>query len=313
MTNYIIGRILATLPVLLIVALVVFMLLRLAPGDPAAILVGADGTLEEMREIRKDLGLDRPIPVQLGLWFGQILRGDLGDSLLSGHSVASLIKERIVATLSLTILTEIITVGVGVPLGVLAAWKANTWIDRTVMVAASIGFAMPVFWLAFLLIRFFAVDFNLFPAAGYTHPSEGFGSFLHHLILPAISTGAIVMALVTRMTRATVLEVLNEDYVRTARAKGLRETVVLTRHALRNAAIPVITVIGLGLASLLGGLVVTESVFGIPGMGRLLLNAIFSRDYPIIQGTILIISGIYVGVNLLIDISYVFFDPRIRY
>ena len=313
MTNYIMGRILATLPVLLVVALVVFLLLRLAPGDPAALLVGPEGTLEEMQEIRKEMGLDRPIPVQLGLWLGQILRGDLGNSLLSGHSVASLIKQRIVPTLSLTILTEIFTIGVGVPLGVLAAWRANTWIDRTVMVVASIGFAMPIFWLAFLLIRFLAVDINLFPAAGYTAPSDGFGSYIHHLFLPAFATGTIVMALVTRMTRATVLEVLNEDYVRTARAKGLKETVVLTRHALKNAAIPVITVIGLGLASLLGGLVVTESVFGIPGMGRLLLNAILSRDYPIIQGTILVISVIYVGVNLLIDISYVFFDPRIRY
>ena len=313
MTGYIIRRVLATLPVLLVVALVVFALIRFAPGDPAAIIAGQEATQEEVEGIRRQLGLDRPLPIQLGIWFRDIFRGDLGRSILSKHEVSELIVQRVVPTLSLAVLTEIFALVVAIPLGVLAAWKANSWIDRAVMVFATLGFSIPVFWLGFILIFFFAVKIPLFPAAGYVAPSEDFISYLHRLALPSLATGVIIMALITRMTRATVLETLREDYVRTARSKGLSEETVLIRHALRNAALPIITVIGLGVAALLSGLVVTESVFGIPGLGRLLLNAIVSRDYPIIQGTILIISVVYVIINLLVDISYAFFDPRVRY
>ena len=313
MTGYIIRRVLATIPVLVVVALVVFALIRFAPGDPAAIIAGQESTQEEVEGIRRQLGLDRPLPVQLGIWFRDILRGDLGQSILSKHEVSELIVQRVVPTLSLAVLTEIIALVVAIPIGVLAAWKANSWIDRVVMVFATLGFSIPVFWLGFILIFFFAVKIPLFPAAGYIAPSEDFFSYLHRLALPALATGVIIMALIARMTRATVLETLREDYVRTARSKGLSENIVLIRHALRNAALPIITVIGLGVAALLSGLVVTESVFGIPGLGRLLLNAIVSRDYPIIQGTILIISVVYVIINLLVDISYAFFDPRVRY
>ncbi len=313
MTGYIIRRVLATIPVLLVVALVVFALIRFAPGDPAAIIAGQEATQEEVEGLRRQLGLDRPLPIQLGIWFRDILRGDLGQSILSKHEVSELIVQRVVPTLSLAIFTEIFALVVAIPIGVLAAWKANSWIDRAVMVLATLGFSIPVFWLGFILIFFFAVKIPLFPAAGYIAPSEDFVSYLHRLALPSLATGVIIMALIARMTRATVLETLREDYVRTARSKGLSENLVLIRHALRNAALPIITVIGLGVAALLSGLVVTESVFGIPGLGRLLLNAIVSRDYPIIQGTILIISVVYVIVNLLVDISYAFFDPRVRY
>ena len=313
MTGYIIRRVLATIPVLLVVALVVFALIRFAPGDPAAIIAGQEATREEVEGIRRQLGLDRPLPVQLGIWFRDILSGDLGQSILSKHEVSSLITQRVIPTLSLAVLTEIFAIGVAIPIGVLAAWKANSWIDRVVMVFATLGFSIPVFWLGFILIFFFAVKLPLFPAAGYVAPSEDFISYLHRLALPSLATGVIIMALIARMTRATVLETLREDYVRTARSKGLSENIVLIRHALRNAALPIVTVIGLGVAALLSGLVVTESVFGIPGLGRLLLNAIVSRDYPIIQGTILIISVVYVMINLLVDISYAFFDPRVRY
>ena len=313
MTGYIIRRVLATIPVLLVVALVVFALIRFAPGDPAAIIAGQEATQEEVEGIRRQLGLDRPLPVQLGIWFRDILRGDLGRSILSKHEVSKLIKQRVVPTLSLAILTEIFALVVAIPLGTLAAWKANSWIDRVVMVFATLGFSIPVFWLGFIMIYFFAVKLPLFPAAGYVAPSEDFFAYFHRLALPSLATGVIIMALIARMTRATVLETLGEDYVRTARSKGLSEKIVLIRHALRNAALPIVTVIGLGVAALLSGLVVTESVFGIPGLGRLLLNAIVSRDYPIIQGTILIISVVYVMINLLVDISYAFFDPRVRY
>jgi peptide/nickel transport system permease protein len=313
MTGYIIKRVLSTFPVLLVVALVVFALIRVAPGDPAAIIAGHEATLAEVEGIREQLGLNRPLPVQLGIWLSDIARGDLGRSILSKHEVSTLIKQRLVPTLSLAILTEIFAIFVAIPLGVLAAWKANTWIDRVVMIFATLGFSIPVFWLGFIMIWALAVQLGWFPAAGYVAPSEDFGKYLHRLIMPAFATGVIIMALITRMTRATVLETLKEDYVRTARAKGLTETAVLIRHALRNAALPIITVIGLGVAALLSGLVVTESVFAIPGLGRLLLNAILARDYPIIQGAILVTSAVYVFINLLVDLSYAYFDPRIRY
>ena len=313
MAGYVVRRILSTIPVLLVVSLVVFALIRLSPGDPAALIAGHEALEGEVEAIREQLGLNRPLPVQLGIWFRDILRGDLGRSIVSKHPVIDLIRQWAVPTISLAILTEVIAVSLAVPLGVLAAWKANTWIDRSVMVFATLGFSIPVFWLGFLMIYLFAVQLGLFPAAGYVAPTEGILPFLHRMIMPALATGVILMALIARMTRATVLEILGEDYVRTARAKGLAESSVLIRHALRNAALPIMTVIGLGIAGVLSGVVVTESVFAIPGLGRLLVNSILARDYPIIQGVILVVSGVYVFVNLLVDISYAYFDPRVRY
>ena len=313
MQRYIVQRILSSIPVLILVSVFVFALVQLAPGDPASLLAGQEALPEDVDAMRKAMGLDKPIHVQLGIWFANILQGDLGKSVISKLPVMDLIIARLTPTLSITILSEFITVVVAVPLGVLAAWKANTWIDRGIMVFASFGFSIPIFFLAFLLIWAFALKIPLFPPAGYVKPEDDFFAFLHRLILPAISTGLILMALITRMTRASVLEILREDYIRTARSKGLAETTVLVRHALKNAALPIITVIGIGFAALLSGLVVTESVYAIPGVGRLIVDAIVKRDYPVIQGAILLVSFVYVFINLLIDLSYAFFDPRIRY
>ena len=313
MGTYIIRRTLATFPVLLVVALIVFALIHFAPGDPAAIIAGTFAGEEQVERIREQLGLNEPLPVQLGIWFKNIVQGDLGTSLSGKKPVLEMIRDRMLPTFAVAILTDIFAVALGVPLGILAAWKANTWIDRVVMVFSTVGYSIPLFWLGFILMYVFAVRLEIVPVAGYVHPGENLGAFFHRLVLPVIATGLVVMALIARMARATVLEVLGEDYIRTARAKGLVESTVLIRHALRNAILPIITVIGLGFALLLGGVVVTENVFAIPGLGRLLVNAISHRDYPVIQGTILVLSAIYAVVNLMVDISYAFLDPRIRY
>ncbi len=313
MGTYIIRRTLATVPVLLVVALIVFALIHFAPGDPAAIIAGTFAGEEQVERIREQLGLNEPLPVQLGIWFKNIVQGDLGTSLSGKKPVLEMIRDRMLPTFAVAILTDIFAVALGVPLGILAAWKANTWIDRVVMVFSTAGYSIPLFWLGFILMYVFAVRLEIVPVAGYVHPGENLGAFFHRLVLPVIATGLVVMALIARMTRATVLEVLGEDYIRTARAKGLVESTVLIRHALRNAILPIITVIGVGFALLLGGVVVTENVFAIPGLGRLLVNAISHRDYPVIQGTILVLSAIYAVVNLMVDISYAFLDPRIRY
>ena len=304
---------------LIVVALFTFTLLRIVPGDPAAVLAGHEATIEDVEIIRTRLGLDRPLPVQLGAWIGQLLRGDLGNSIRkSDEPVMSLIAGRAEPTLSLALITETAAVLIAVPLGVLAAWKANSWIDRSVMVIAAVGFSVPVFWLGFILIWIFGLwsfglDFPLLPVAGYSPLGEGVVEYAKHLILPAFTLGLVLIALIARMTRASMLEILKEDYVRTARAKGITENLVLIRHALRNASLPIITVIGLGVAALLSGAVVTESVFAIPGMGRLAVDAIVARDYPVIQGLIIVLATIYVFINLAVDIIYAYLDPRIRY
>lgn len=313
MAGYVLRRIIATIPVLLVVSLVVFALIRLSPGDPARLIAGMEAEEWQVDAIRESLGLNRPLPVQLGIWLKDILRGDLGVSIVSKHDVLDLILQWVTPTVTLAVLTVLFSLIMALPLGVIAAWRSNTWIDRTIMVFASFGFSIPVFWLGFMLIWLFAIQLDLFPAAGYIAPTEDFLGFFHRMALPIFATGIIFMALITRMTRATVLEILREDYVRTARAKGLAENSVLIRHALRNAALPIITVVGLGFAGLLGGLVVTEQVFAIPGLGRLLVNSIVARDFPVIQGMVLIIAMVYVLMNLLIDITYAFLDPRIRY
>jgi peptide/nickel transport system permease protein len=295
------------------VAVLVFLLLRITPGDPAAILAGDAASSEQIARIRASLGLDRPIPVQFGIWAWHVLTGDLGESFYYKQSVASLIAQRIEPTLSLAALTMLIAVLAAVPLGTLAAWRFGGWFDRALMGFSVAGFSIPVFVLAYLLIWFVSLKLGWAPVQGYRRLAEGPAPWLHHLILPSLTLSVIFVALIARVTRAAVLEALGEDYIRTARAKGLRERRVLVRHALANAAVPIVTVIGIGVALLIGGVVVTETVYAIPGLGRLTVDAVLARDFPTIQGVILFFSVVYVAVNLLVDLSYVFLDPRIRY
>ncbi|HZO04023.1 MAG TPA: ABC transporter permease [Burkholderiales bacterium] len=313
MVNFIARRLAATVPVLLVVAVFVFLLLRLTPGDPAAIMAGDAATAEQIESIRAGLGLDRPLVVQFGIWLGKVASGDLGESFYYRIKVATLIGQRLEPTLALATLTILIAVFVSIPLGVAAAWRFGGWFDRFLMGFSVMGFSVPVFVLAYMLIWLVSLKLGWFPVQGYRRLADGFLPFLHHLILPAITLSVIYIALIARVTRASVLEALGEDYIRTARAKGLPELRVLVRHALANAAVPIATVIGIGIAILIGGVVVTESVYAIPGLGRLTVDAVLARDFPTIQGVILFFSFIYVLVNLLIDLSYVFLDPRIRY
>jgi peptide/nickel transport system permease protein len=313
MLRQILRRLMATIPVMGVVAIAVFALLHVTPGDPAVIIAGDYATPEDIAKIRTKLGLDRPFLVQVGLWLGQVVRGDLGTSIFSGLPVTTLLGQRAEATATLTLFALLISVGVGIPLGILAAWNEGRWIDRVVMVVAVSSFSMPVFWLGFLLVYVFALGLGWLPVQGYVPLKNGFWPLLRHLTLPALTLSVVYMALIARMTRASMLGVLKEDYIRTAFAKGLASGGVLVRHALRNASLPVVTIIGIGFALLLGGAVVTESVFAIPGLGRLTVDAIVRRDYPVIQGVTLVVSAVYVLVNLVIDLVYVLLDPRIRY
>ena len=306
-------RLLATIPVMGVVAIAVFALLHATPGDPAVIIAGDYATGEDIARIRAKLGLDQPFLTQVGLWLGRIVRGDLGTSIFSGLPVTTLIGQRVGTTAWLTLFAMLISVGIGVPVGVLAAWRKGSWLDRLVMVFAVSGFSMPTFWLGFILVYVFAITMSWLPVQGYSPITAGFWPFLSHLILPALTLSVVYMALIARMTRASMLGVLNEDYIRTAFAKGVAPRGVLIRHALKNASLPVVTIIGIGFALLIGGAVVTESVFALPGLGRLTVEAIIRRDYPVIQGVILIVSGVYVLLNLVIDVLYVVLDPRIRY
>lgn len=306
-------RLLATVPVLLIVSVLVFLMLRLTPGDPAAVLAGDAASTEQIARIREGLGLDKSVVEQYFIWFGHLLTGDLGQSYYYKTPVTTLIGQRLEPTLSLATLTIVAAVLVAVPLGVLAAWRFGGWLDRALMGFSVLGFSVPVFVTAYLLIWLVSLKLGWLPVQGYKRLSEGVGPWAYHLALPAITLSVIYIALIARVTRAAVLETLGEDYVRTARAKGLPESQVLLRHALANAAVPIVTIIGIGIALLIGGVVVTESVYAIPGLGRLTVDAVLARDFPTIQGVILFFSAAYVLINLLIDLSYVFFDPRIRY
>jgi peptide/nickel transport system permease protein len=313
MTAYIVRRLFSTVAVMAVVAFVVFSLLYLTPGDPAAVIAGDIATDEDIRRIHAQLGLDEPFLVRFGAWLWALLHGDLGTSIFTNLPVTQLIAQRIEPTVSLTLATLIVAILIAVPLGVLAAAKAGTWLDRAVMSFSVLGFSVPVFVIAYALILTFAVELDWLPVQGYSSLRDGLWEWLRHLILPSIALGTVYVALIARMTRASMLDVLAQDYIRTAAAKGLAPNQVLTRHALKNAAIPVITIIGMGVALLISGAIVTETVFALPGIGRLTVDAILRRDYPIIQGVILIFSAVYVLVNLAIDLSYVFFDPRIRY
>jgi peptide/nickel transport system permease protein len=306
-------RILAIVPVVLIVAIVIFLMLRLTPGDPAAVIAGPAATTQDVAEIRAKLGLDRPIVSQFLIWAGGMLQGNFGESFFYKKTVAELIGDRIGPTLSLALLTIVLASVIAVPLGTLAAHKQGSWLDRLVMGFSVLGFSVPVFVIGYLLIYLMSMRLGWFPVQGYQPLAEGFAGFFHRLILPASALAVIYVALIARMTRTSVLEVLNEDYIRTARAKGLPARTVLIQHALRNAAVPIVTVIGLGVALLIGGVVVTESVFNIPGLGRLTVDAVLARDYPTVQAVIMLFSIAYVVINLLIDLLYTVLDPRIRY
>lgn len=334
MLSYIARRFVATIPVMAIVALFVFSLLYLAPGDPAAIIAGDQASPADVDRIRAGLGLDRPFLVRFIEWLWNVLRGDLGTSIFTNLPVTTMIQQRLEPTISLMILTLILSIGLAVPMGVLAAWKHGTWIDRVIMMFAVFGFSIPVFVVGYLLAYVFALDglgmadfvtnwfgqaagdrvaSMMLPVQGYTPLARGIGPWLSNLILPAITLGGVYIALIARITRATMLEVLSQDYIRTARAKGVGNFTILFLHALKNAAVPIVTVIGIGIALLIGGAVVTESVFAIPGLGRLVVDAILRRDYPIIQGVVLMFSFVYVLVNLGVDLVYSLVDPRIRY
>jgi peptide/nickel transport system permease protein len=313
MIGFLARRLLATIPVMAIVAVLVFSMLRLTPGDPASIIAGAAATSADIAGIRDKLGLDRPIVEQFAIWIGNLARGDLGESFFFKKTVASLVADRLEPTLALATLTLVWSIVVAVPLGVVAAYKQGTWVDRVVMGFSVLGFSVPVFVIGYVLIWLFSIRLDWMPVQGYQPISAGLWPWLSHILLPSIALGLIYMALIARITRATMLETLSQDYIRTAQAKGLATLDVLIRHALKNAAVPIVTVIGIGVALLIGGVVVTESVFAIPGLGRLTVDAILRRDYPIIQGLILVFSFAYVVVNLVVDMLYVVLDPRIRY
>ena len=312
MFAYVVRRLGATIVVMAVVAFVVFALLYFTPGDPAAILAGDAATDDDIRRIREKLGLDAPFFVRFGGWLWALLHGDLGTSIFTNLPVTRLIAQRVEPTLSLTLCALLVSVAVAVPLGVIAAARVGSWIDRLVMAFSVLGFSVPVFVLAYMLILTFSIQLEWLPVQGYRPLREGAWEWLRHLILPSVALGTVYIALIARITRASMLDVLAQDYIRTARAKGLSSNAVLSGHALKNAAVPIMTIIGIGIALLIGGAIVTETVFALPGIGRLTVDAILRRDYPIIQGVILMFSAIYVLINLAVDLSYMFFDPRIR-
>ena len=313
MYAYILRRILATIPVMLIVAFIVFSLLYLTPGDPAAVIAGEHATAEDIARIRANLGLNDPFLLRFGSWIASIMQFDLGTSLLTNMPVSQMIGQRIEPTLSLMLPTLILAVCIAVPLGVIAAWRAGTKVDHFITVFAVLGFSVPVFVVGYALVWSFSLKLGWLPVQGYAPIGQGVSRWFQHLVLPCLTLSSAYIALITRITRTAVLEVLQQDYIRTAEAKGVGRRGILFVHALKNASVPIITVIGIGVALLIGGAVVTESVFAIPGLGRLTMESIMRRDYPVIQAIVLLFSISYVLVNLLIDIAYTFVDPRIRY
>lgn len=317
MLRFLMQRLLALIPVLFTVAIIVFLILRLTPGDPAAVIAGNNATNEDIDRIREQLGLTKPLFTQFTIWLSGVLQGDLGYSFYLNKPVIELIAQRIEPTLSLAAGTMLLSVAVAVPLGTLAAWRMGGWLDRILSGFAVAGFSVPVFVIGYVLIYVFAIELQWLPVQGYRRlfgpSSQGIGAWSYQLVLPWVSLATIYVALIARVTRASVSEALTEDYIRTARAKGVTEQAVLLRHALANAAVPIVTVIGIGIALLIGGVVVTETVYAIPGLGSLTVDAVLNRDFPVIQGVVLFFSVLYVVINLLVDLSYLWLDPRIRY
>ncbi|RWR05348.1 ABC transporter permease [Paenirhodobacter populi] len=313
MLGYIVRRLLSTIPVLGVVALIVFLLLHFAPGDPAAIMAGDSATPAQLAEIRQRLGLDKPVFVQFFYWLDQLRQGNFGTSLHSNKPVAEMIAARVGPTLSLAVTTMTFSILVAIPLGVYAAWARGRLSDRLVMTLAVMGFSTPVFVTGYMLIYLLSLKAGWFPVQGFASLASDPIRFARTITLPTLALSTVYIALIARISRSSVLEILGEDFIRTARAKGVPERSVFLRHALRNAAVPIITVIGSGAAFLIGGVVVAESVFNIPGLGRLVVESVLARDYPLIQSLILLLSVIYIGINLVIDLLYTLFDPRIRY
>ncbi|MCQ9618139.1 ABC transporter permease [Paenalcaligenes niemegkensis] len=313
MLNFILRRTAASIPVMLVVAAVVFALLRLTPGDPAAIIAGDSATSAQLEEIRRMMGLDQPIYTQFFMWLWKVLHGDFGTSLLSGVPVADMIVQRMGPSIALASSTIVVAVCIAIPLGIVAAWRQGKLLDRVVMATSVLGFSVPVFVTAYVLILLFSIRLEWFPVQGYQPLSAGIWPFLRSLVLPTAGLSTVYVALIARITRTSIIEVMGEDFIRTARAKGMKESRVLIGHALRNAAVPIVTIIGVGIAMLISGVVVTESVFNLPGLGRLVVEAVLARDYPVIQALILLFALVYVVINLIVDALYTVFDPRIRY
>lgn len=313
MFMFLLRRTLAAIPVMAMVAVIVFAILRLTPGDPAAIIAGDSATVDQLAQIRRVMGLDQPIYMQFVIWVGQLLHGDLGVSLLSGTPVSAMIADRMGPSLALSLSTITLSVLLALPLGILSAWRQGRLLDRVVMAGSVMGFSVPVFVTGYILILLFSIKLGWFPVQGYKPLSEGIIPFARSLVLPTLALSTVYVALIARITRTSIIEVMGEDFIRTARAKGLREIGVLLGHALRNAAVPIVTIIGVGIALLISGVVVTESVFNLPGLGRLVVEAVLGRDYPVIQAMILLFAFVYVIINLAVDALYTVFDPRIRY
>ena len=313
MIGYILRRIVLMLLVMLIVSSTVFAIIRLAPGDPATVMLGDLATQADVERLRNSLGLDKPLIQQFGIFLGRIATGDLGTSIVFNRPVLSIIGDRAELTLVLTFLSISLAIAIGVPIGILSATKHGTLADQALTTGSMFAASLPSFWIGLTLMTFFSVDLRWFPVAGYGPPDATFAERLHYLVLPAIALGVPSSALIMRFTRNGMLEVLSEDYIRTARAKGMPMSLVIWKHALKNALNQILTVVGLTVAILLGGAVVTESVFALPGVGRLVVQSVLNRDYPVIQGTLLVVSGVYVVINLIIDILYAVIDPRVRY
>ena len=313
MARYVGARLLQAMPVLFLVSVLVFSLIHLTPGDPALELLGPNAVPEQVAALRTDLGLDRPLPVQYAVWMGHVLRGDLGRSYLNRFPVAQLLRRSWPVTLQLTMGALVVALGLAVPLALGAVRHRRTWADQVVVAGLAVAYATPTFWIAILLVFFFSIRLGWIPPSGYVPPWEAPAQALRLLIMPSVALGLGVAAVLARFLRATVLEELAREYVRTARAKGLAERGVLYRHAVRNALIPVVTVLGLQFGTFMGGAVLTEAIFGLPGIGRLLWNAVQARDYAVVQGTILLTTGVFVLINLLTDLCYGLLDPRIRY
>ncbi len=311
--GYLIRRIIALIPVMFVVATVVFFLVHLIPGDPASVLLGPNATPSDIMKLRAQMGLDKPIYYQFVIWLSRIIQGNLGDSIFLGRSVTLAVLERVEPTLVLVVLSLMVAILIGIPAGVLAAVKPNRWLDKALMLFAILGVSIPTFWLGLNFIELFSVLLNWLPAAGYSPLSSGAWKTLRYMTLPALSLGFNQSALIARICRSSMLEVMQQDYIRTARSKGLPEHLVILKHALRNVMIPTITVIGTSFAVLIGGAVVTEIVFNIPGLGLLIISSVLRRDYPVIQGCVLFIAAAYVVINLVVDIIYTYIDPRIKY
>lgn len=313
MTAYIVRRLFSMIPVLAIVGVIIFFLIHLTPGDPAAVILGPSATPEQVAALRRELGLDAPLLAQFFSWAGRALTGHLGESIYSHEPVTQVLATHLPATLSLTAVAFVMGIAIAIPTALLAVWKRNTLLDSAFMSVSILGVSIPNFWLALVLILVVSVQFKLLPVSGYVPLQDGFAPWLSHLLLPAFVLAVQQAALTARMLRDGMLEVIHQDYIRTARAKGLGERSIIAKHAFLNAMIPTVTVVGVSLAKLLGGAVVTEQIFVIPGLGNLLVDSIARRDFPVVQGVILLIALIYVGVNLFIDVLYGFLDPRIRY